>query len=159
MYSVRRINWKSLLLSLLISLGVGTLSGFLTKGNIGRYQAANHPPLSPPAGVFPVVWTILYILMAISAYLIYESGLDCRRSALTVYGAQLAVNFFWPLIFFNLQAYLFAFLWLILLWVLVFIMIRLFYRCRRIAALLQIPYLLWLTFAGYLNCGVWILNR
>lgn len=159
MYSVRRIKWKPLLLSLFISLGIGALSGLLTKGNISLYQAIRRPQLSPPSGVFPIVWTVLYILMAISAYQIYESGSECRKPALSIYGVQLVVNFFWPIIFFNLHAYLFAFLWLVLLWCLVLVMIVLFYRCCRCAALLQIPYLLWLTFAMYLNYSVWMLNR
>lgn len=159
MYSVRHIKWKPLLLNLVISLGVGGLAGLLTQGSTSTYQAVRHPLLSPPAGIFPVVWTILYILMAISAYLIYETDAECRKPSLTVYGIQLAVNFFWPIIFFNLHAYLFAFLWLVLLWCLVLAMIILFYRCRRSAAFLQIPYLLWLTFALYLNYSVWMLNK
>lgn len=159
MYSVRHIKWKPLLLSLFISLGIGALSGLLTRGSISLYQTVRRPQLSPPAGVFPVVWTVLYILMAISAYLIYESGSKCRKPSLIIYGIQLVVNFFWPVIFFNWHAYLFAFLWLILLWCLVLVMIVLFYRCRRCAALLQIPYFLWLSFALYLSYSVWALNR
>lgn len=159
MYWVRHIKWKPLLLSLFISLGIGTLSGLLTRGNTSLYQTIRRPLLSPPAGVFPVVWTILYVLMAISAYLIYESGSECRKPSLTIYGIQLVVNFIWPFIFFNLHAYLFAFLWLVLLWCLVLAMIVLFYRCCRSAAFLQIPYLLWSSFALYLNYSVWMLNK
>ena len=159
MYSVRKIQWKPLLFSLLISLGIGTLSGFLIRNNTGFYRTVNRPALSPPGSVFPIVWTILYILMAISAYLVYESNPGCRKPALTVYAVQLAVNFVWPLIFFNLEAYLSAFIVLLLLCVLVLGMIVLFYRCSRPAAFLQIPYFLWLIFAAYLNYGIFILNR
>ena len=159
MYSVQQIKWKPFLISLAVTLGVGALSGWLTRGSMQVYQEFQKPPLSPPAILFPIVWTVLYILMAISAYLIYESDPGCRRPALIVFGVQLAVNFLWPIFFFNLRAYLFAFLWLILLWVLVIVMIILFHRCRRCAALLQIPYVLWLTFAAYLSCSVWLLNR
>ena len=96
--------------------------------------------------------------MGISAYLVYCSGCQWKRRAIAVYLIQLLVNFFWSLIFFNLQAFFAAFLWLILLWVLILIMLRLFYRCQKAAAFLQIPYLLWVTFAAYLSCGVWLLN-
>lgn len=159
MYSLHHIKLKPLIYSLLITLGVGALSGFLTRESMQQYQGLNKPPLSPPSFLFPIVWTILYILMAVSAFQVYESDKDCRKPALTVYGIQLAVNFIWPIIFFNLHAYLFAFIWLILLWALVLAMILLFYRCSHCAAYLQIPYLLWITFAAYLNYSVWMLNR
>jgi benzodiazapine receptor len=157
MYSV--IKWKPLIISLAVTLGTGVVAGLLTQGSMEVYNEFQKPPLSPPAIVFPIVWTILYIIMGISAYQIYESDLECRRSALIVFGVQLAVNFLWSIVFFNLRAYLFAFIWLILLWALVLAMILLFNRCRRSAALLQIPYLLWVTFAAYLSYSVWMLNR
>jgi benzodiazapine receptor len=159
MYSVQHIRWKPLIIFLAVTLGTGTLANLLTQGSMETYQQFQKPPLSPPAIVFPIVWTILFILMGISAYQIYVSGLDCRRPALIVFGVQLAFNFLWSIFFFNLRAYLFAFIWLILLWALVLAMILLFYRCRRSAALLQIPYLLWVTFAVYLSYSVWMLNR
>lgn len=159
MYSVQQIKWKPLLISLAVTLGTGALAGWLTQGSMQVYQEFQKPPLSPPAILFPIVWTVLYILMAVSAYMIYQSDPGCRRTALIIFVAQLVVNFLWPIFFFNLHAYLFSFLWLILLWVLVLVMIVLFHRCRRCAALLQIPYLLWLTFAAYLSFSVWLLNR
>jgi benzodiazapine receptor len=154
------IKLKPLVLSLLISLGVGGLSGLLISGSTGVYESALRPPLSPPAAVFPVVWTILYILMGISAYLIWMSSPSPeRKRALTIYGVQLGVNFIWPLLFFCAQAFFPAFLWLVLLLILVIVMISAFSRLNRTAALLQVPYLVWTVFAAYLNLGVWFLNR
>ena len=118
------------------------------------------PPLSPPGWVFPVVWTILFALMGISAARVYLSPHASPRSlGLNLFITQLVVNFFWSPIFFNLQAFGFAFFWLLLLWGLVLAMILIFRKTDPTAAKLQIPYLVWLTFAAYLNLGVWYLNR
>ena len=157
MYCVT-IRWKALIASIVLSMGTGALAGLLTRDNSALYEQLYLPPLSPPPSVFPIAWGILYLLMGISAYLVYCSGCQWKRRAIAVYLIQLLVNFFWSLIFFNLQAFFAAFLWLILLWVLILIMLRLFYRCQKAAAFLQIPYLLWVTFAAYLSCGVWLLN-
>ncbi len=117
------------------------------------------PPLSPPGILFPIVWTILYALMGIGAARVWlaEPSKD-RSMGLNLWIAQLVVNFFWSLIFFNDKNYAFAFFWLLLLWVLVLLMMLKFWKADKPAALLQIPYLLWLTFAAYLNAGVWYLN-
>ncbi|WP_283608705.1 TspO/MBR family protein [Faecalispora anaeroviscerum] len=157
MYCVT-IRWKPLIASIVLSMGTGALSGLLIRSNTGIYEQLTLPPLSPPSFLFPIAWGILYFLMGISAYLVYCSGSQWKKQALTVYLVQLLVNFCWSLIFFNLQAFFVAFLWLVLLWVLILVMLRLFYRCRKAAAYLQIPYLLWVTFAAYLSCGVWLLN-
>ena len=140
---------------------VGALSGFLSREATQQYaQTINKPPLSPPGFLFPVVWTVLYALMGIGAARIAAAPDSPAHSrALNVFVVQLIVNFFWSLIFFNAQAFGFAFLWLVLLWVLIVTMIWLFSGVDALAALLQIPYLLWVTFAGYLNYGVWQLNR
>lgn len=123
-------------------------------------EAVLQPPLSPPAIVFPIVWTILYALMGISAARISLAPPSASRSSgLNLFITQLIVNFFWSLIFFNTGAYGFALLWLLLLWVLVLWMILTFRKIDPLAAWLQVPYLLWLTFAAYLNYGVWMLNR
>ena len=154
-------NWKNYLFWILLAEGVGLLAGFLTRDATEIYGSTMiKPPLSPPAVLFPVVWTVLYALMGIGAARIYLSP-DSRerRWSMNVFVAQLAVNFFWSLIFFNAQAYGFAFFWLLLLWALIFVMIILFSKVDRTAALLQIPYLFWVTFALYLNLGVWVLNR
>lgn len=154
-------NWKPYLFWILLAEAVGALSGWLTREGTQIYaQTIVKPPLSPPGLVFPVVWTALYALMGISAARIYQSPPSKMRSlGLNLFVVQLVVNFFWSPIFFNLQAFGFAFLWLLLLWGLVLWMILTFRKVDPLAAKLQIPYLLWLTFAAYLNLGVWYLNR
>lgn len=152
-------KWTALIVCLLIPLGIGALSGFLTKDSMSIYQTLNQPPLSPPGIVFPIVWTLLYLLMGVSCYLIYTAKAPDKAAAFILYGAQLVVNFLWSIFFFNLGWHLFSFLWLMFLWLLILMMIIKFYPIDKRAALLQIPYLLWVTFAGYLNFGVWLLNR
>ena len=124
------------------------------------FERLNQPPLSPPGWLFPVVWTILYLMMGIASYLVYTSGKEPEEvsGALTVYGVQLVVNFLWPIVFFRFGWYTFAFFWLILLWVLVLYTILLFYRISKPAAWLMVPYLVWLTYAAYLNLGIVLLN-
>ena len=153
---------KGLLLKCIaVPLLVGVVSAFLARGGMEMFETIVKPPLSPPNWLFPVVWTILYILMGISSYLILTSGAEQEKieKAISIYGYQLVVNFLWPTFFFNLQWYLFSFFWLLLLWLLVFQMIRKFAEIDKRAALLNLPYLIWLTFAGYLNLGIWWLNR
>lgn len=155
-----QIQWKPLAVSLGISLGVEALSGLLTSGSMDIYEKIYKPPLAPPGWIFPVVWTVLFILMGISAYLVYvkakqNSGL-CQqaRSAFFWYAAQLVINMGWSLIFFVLHAYLLAFAWLLLLWYLVFVTACKFYKISPLAGKLMIPYLVWLTFAAYLNLAI-----
>lgn len=152
------INWKSLTANLAISLGTGILSALITRNSMDTYKNLNLPKLAPPSILFPIVWTILFILMGISAYIIYESNSDQKQSALTIYGIQLLVNFIWPILFFNLGLYLFSFIWIILLWSLIILMINSFKKISSIAAYLQIPYLLWVTFASYLNFMIYYNN-
>ena len=155
-------NWKTLLVCILIPLIVGTVAGLLTMGGMEQFASLNKPPLSPPSWLFPIAWTLLYTLMGISSYIIYISEEPEEKSiksrALSTYGYQLLVNFLWPVFFFNFQWYLFSFFWLALLWILVAKMILEFGAISRLAALCNIPYLLWLSFAGYLNLGIWLLN-
>lgn len=153
-------NWKPYLFWILLSEAVGALSGWLTREGTDVYaQTIVQPLLSPPGWVFPIVWTILYALMGIGAARIYLAPPSQERSrGLNLFIAQLVVNFFWSPIFFNAQAYRFAFVWLLLLWSLVLWMILTFRKVDSLAAKLQIPYLVWLTFAAYLNFGVWLLN-
>ncbi len=139
---------------------VGILSAYLSREGMALYSdTMAKPPLTPPAILFPIVWTVLYGLMGAGAARV-AAGQDspARSRGLNLYVIQLAVNFFWSLIFFNARAYGFALLWLALLWVLVLAMILAFRQTDRTAAWLQIPYLLWLTIAAYLNYGVWQLN-
>ena len=147
--------------SIAIPLLVGVIASLLTGGGMEMFETLEKPPLSPSGWLFPIVWTILYTLMGISSYLILTSGAEQKKidNAIRLYGYQLLVNFLWPTFFFNLEWYLFSFLWLVLLWILVFQMIRRFWEIDKRAALLNIPYLIWLTFAGYLNLGIWWLNR
>ncbi len=151
---------KILIICVAIPLALGALAGFITRDGADLFALLRKPPLSPPGWLFPVVWTVLYLCMGVASYLILTSG--ARRiytdKALQVYGAQLAVNFFWPVFFFNFQWFFFSLLWLLLLWGLVFYTWALFRRISGMAARLLIPYLVWTAFAGYLNLGVWILN-
>lgn len=147
------------IVSIIIALAVGGVSALLTMDSMERFSELEQPPLSPPSWLFPIVWTILFILMGISAARIYNIGdRGGNSSALTVYGIQLFVNFMWPVIFFRLELRLAALFWLLLLLALVILMIVRFYRIDKTAAYLQIPYLIWLLFAAYLNTGVFILN-
>ena len=143
---------KPLLISLLIPLGTGVIAGFLTFKSMEQYQEMYRPPLSPPGWVFPVVWLILYALMGIAAYRIYMK--DPKAEVLKLYLIQLAVNFLWPILFFNFGWQLFAVVWLLLLWYLVLVMIKEFAKIDEGAAKLMIPYLIWLTFASYLNIAI-----
>ena len=157
---MKNSNWKVYVLGILITEAVGAFSAILSREGTKLFsEMVQQPALSPPEILFPVVWGVLYALMGISATRIYLSPPGRNRSkALNLYVIQLVINFFWSLIFFNAQAYGFAFLWLLLLWGLVLKMILTFYKVDATAAYLQIPYLLWLTFAAYLSLGVWYLN-
>ena len=157
---MKKRSWKPYAIGILITEAVGALSGWITKDGMNMYtQTAVQPPLSPPSFLFPIVWGILYALLGIGAARIYLAPPSKERTrGLNLFATQLIINFFWSLIFFNAQAYGFALLWLILLWGLVLWMILTFRKVDPLAAWLQIPYLLWLTFAAYLNYGVWKLN-
>ena len=157
---VKKQVWKTYVFWILFTEAVGFLSGWLTRESTRLYsETIVQPPLSPPAIVFPIVWVILFALMGIGAARIDLSPPSSGRTrSLRIYILQLAVNFLWSIIFFNLQKYGLALLWLIFLWVLILWMILSFRKVDRTAALLQIPYLLWVTFAAYLNFGVWVLN-
>lgn len=152
--------WKTYILWILGIELIGAISGFLTQTGAEIYNKTIIKPwLSPPSIVFPIVWGILFLLLGISAARIYLSPASAVRSrSLWVFFIQLAFNFLWSIIFFNFQSFGFAFLWLIVLWGLILWMIFCFGKIDRIAARLQIPYFLWVTFAAYLNLGVWVLN-
>ena len=158
---MNKVGFKRYALWIALSEAVGALSGFLTRDAMRLYEMMTEkPPLTPPGIVFPIVWTVLYALMGIGAARISVQGeRSSRRMALTVFFAQLFFNFLWSIIFFNLQRYGLAFVWLLILLVLIVWMTVLFARLDRIAALLQIPYVLWVSFALYLNFAVWQLNR
>lgn len=150
-------NKSALIISILIPLTVGSLSALIS-GNALIYSTLNKPAFSPPAYIFPVVWTILYVLMGVSSYIIYESGDPNARRALGIYVLQLFFNFCWSILFFACSQYLLSFLWLIVLIIIIVIMILKFYQINPVAAYLQIPYLLWCLFAAYLNLMVYRMN-
>ena len=149
-----KIQWKALAVSLAVSLGTGLLSVLLTPNIQEDYAQLYRPPLAPPGWVFPVVWTILLVLMGIAAYLVYTSGNGQSTSALKLYLVQLLFNLGWSVLFFRWDAYLPAFLWLLILWYLVYRLIQQFGEINSLAGKLMIPYLIWLTFAGYLNLAI-----
>lgn len=151
-------NKKNYFLFISVSVLTGLLSALLTRNNMNIYDKISTPPLSPPGILFPIVWTILYILMGISAARIYTANNNKWSSSLSVWSVQLIVNFLWSILFFNYQAFLLSFIWLVLLLILIMIMIILFYKIDKAAGLIQIPYFLWVTFAGYLNFAIYLLN-
>lgn len=163
---MKKLNVVKLIIAILIPLLVGGLSAFLTKDAMVMFDAIKKPPLSPPGIVFPIVWSILYVLMGVARYSLYnldeqklsEEQIKFRNYTLVIYDIQLFFNFFWSIIFFKFSMYKVAFLWLIILWVLVFIFIKNALKLNKISAYLMIPYLLWITFAGYLNVAIAILN-
>ncbi len=147
---------KTKIIFILISLAVGGLSAFLTRGNMNVFDEIVKPPLTPPAIVFPIAWTILYILMGISAGRVYLEHPEA--GGIKVFAANLIVNFFWSIIFFNMRAFGFSFVWLLLLIAIVSYMIVKFYQVDKVAAYLQLPYFFWLLFAGYLNLFIFLAN-
>ena len=154
-----KLDWKKLLLCLGIPLAVGGLSALIS-GGMEAYGSFVQPPLSPPGWLFPVVWTVLYLLMGYASYrvLMSDAPKEEIRKALILYGVQLFLNFIWSPIFFGLGWYWAAFAVLLALWALVFLTIRAFSKIDEKAADLLLPYILWLSFAGYLNFGVALLN-
>ena len=142
--------------SIVLTLAVGALSAFVTRGNMDVYESINRPSIAPPGFIFPIVWTVLFVLMGISFanVLVKGRGRECSG----IYVLQLFANFLWSVIFFNFRAYMFSFVWLILLWVLILVMIKCFYRISPFSAYINVPYFLWVTFAGVLNFMIYILN-
>lgn len=160
---MKKIKIPNLLIAIAFPLAVGALAAFISSGGAGfsdTYGGLNKPPLSPPSWLFPVMWIILYAMMGIASY-IADVNADTpkeRRSALYLYGAQLAVNFLWPIVFFRAKQYLLALVILAVLFFLVVLTAVKFFKIKPAAGWLLIPYLLWLAFAAYLNTGIVILN-
>ena len=155
-----KINVGVLIYSIFIPLLVGGLSAALTAKSMIIYGSMNKPPLSPPAWAFPVAWTLLYIMMGLASYFVIVAQTDAqsKRMALILYGVQLAMNFMWSIIFFLWGMYLLAFIWLMIMWLLIIICAARFYDINRTATYLFIPYIVWITFAAYLNFGSYLLN-
>ena len=157
---MKRNHWKVFIVSVVLAEAVGALAGWLTRDGAQQYaQSIVLPPLSPPGIVFPIVWTVLFALMGIGSAIVWLApDSQARSGALRLYAVQLAFNFVWSLIFFNWKNYGFAFVWLAALWVLIGWMILRFRALVPAAGWTQVPYFLWVAFAGYLNLGVWLLN-
>lgn len=155
-----KIRVKPLIICLVIPLAVGGLAALFTFNAMDAFSALNQPPLSPPGWLFPIVWTILYLLMGYGSYLVYQTQPDpeVKKRALMLYGVQLFLNFLWPLSFFRLGWYLPSFFLLLVLLAAAFFMTLWFSRLQKTAGILQIPYLIWLLFASYLNLGIYFLN-
>lgn len=158
-YTTHEVNvmlkkYKPYIIQIIIALAAGGISAFFIRSDFESFDKISKPFLTPPSAAFPIVWSLLYILMGISAGLISQT----ENRIPFIYWLQLFVNILWPIIFFGMKAYLFAFIWLVLLWILIISMIAEFYRINKKAAYLQIPYLIWVTFAGYLNFAIWFMN-
>ena len=155
------VSWKKLIPCLFLPLLVGGLAALLSGDSRAVFDALQKPPLTPPGWVFPVVWTVLYLMMGAASYLVLTSSAPREeiRSALAVYGLQLFANFFWPILFFRLEAFLPAFLLLLLLFALILLTIGRFLAVSRAAGRLLVPYAVWVAFAGYLNLAIYLLNR
>ena len=155
-----KTDWKKLALAVAIPLAVGGLSALLTMDNMVMFDAVNKPPLAPPKWLFPAAWTVLYVLMGIASYFVFTADAPSskKRASLIVYAISLAFNFLWSIIFFNLDNYLLAFVWLCALWLLIVIATVQFFGISKKAGWLMLPYILWVSFAGYLNYGIYLLN-
>ena len=152
---------KIYIIAIAIPIGVGLLSALFTRDNMGIYSEIETPPLSPPSWLFPIAWTLLYALMGVSSALVYiNRGInpEAARAGLTHYAISLVVNFAWSIIFFNVRAFTLAFVWLLLLLYLIIRTVLSYRKVSPLAAYLQIPYIIWVAFAGYLNAGIVLLN-
>ncbi len=162
MGSQTRRNILIYIVAIAIPLAVGLGAAWLTRDSMQIYSEVNTPPLSPPSWLFPVVWTILYTLMGVSSAMVYinrERDPESAVTGLAFYAVSLLVNFVWPLLFFRARLFLPAFLWLLLLLYLIIRTILAYRKVSPTAAYLQIPYAVWVTFAGYLNFAIFLLNR
>lgn len=155
---MKKINWKRLIIIIIITFIVGSFFSFFTMNNMDTFKELEKP-VNVPGILFPIVWSILYLLMSISCYIITTKDDKNKDNAIIWYGIQLIINSLWSLIFFGFSAYLFSFIWIILLLAIVIIMIAKFYKIDKMASYLNIPYVLWILFAGFLNLGIYILNR
>ena len=152
----------SLVIAIAIPLGVGAVGGFATSSSVSSwYLTLTKPPWNPPSWVFGPVWTLLYILMGLAAWLVWRLGASDPkvRAALILFGVQLVFNLLWSVLFFGLRSPGWALLEIVLLWALILATLVAFYRLRPAAGWLLVPYQLWVTFATVLNATIWSLNR
>jgi len=147
--------------SLLLPIGLGSIAGiFTTKEIVGWYASLDKPSFNPPSYLFGPVWTALYILMGVSMFLIWNRPkTELRQKALTIFGIQLFFNFWWSILFFSFHTAFLAVVDILIMWFLIIYMISIFKKIKPVAAYLQIPYFLWVTFATVLNICIWYLNR
>lgn len=156
---LRRI--LTLIIFIAIPIAVGLISSAMTRNSMMEFNSMNKPFLAPPAALFPIAWTILYVLMGLASYMVYTSKTtrEFRRFiAMFLYGIQLFFNFLWSIIFFREAQYMVAFVWLVCLWIFVLLMMLTYRKISKAAFYLSIPYIAWLTFAGYLNISIALLN-
>ena len=161
--SKAKLIWAGIGL-ILLPVVVGFAASALTMDVMNSFGALNQPPFAPPAWLFPIAWTILYILMGVASFLIYKQnpktkeGKKLRRAELILYFSQLFFNFWWTLFFFRFELRYFAFGWLIAMWLMILALIILAFRNSKVAAICLIPYILWCTFAAVLNMSIALLN-
>lgn len=157
----KKVDIGSLIISLLISVGGGFIAGIFNKNSMMMYTNLQKPAFSPPAILFPIVWTILYILMGIAAYRVYMviKETNTSKAPLVLYGVQLLLNFLWPFLFFKFRLYGLAFIELVILFIFIILTTVSFFKRDKVAGILMIPYALWVAFAGVLNFFVWMLNE
>lgn len=157
---VMKIDLKKLIKNLAIPLAVGLIAGFLTRGGVEEFnKTADKPFFMPPAIIFPIAWTVLYVLMGIATYFIELSPQrENKAYAMKLYYIQLGFNFLWSFIFFSWGSYLLALLWLIAMLILIVITTLEFYKIEPKAAYFMVPYVIWVAFAGVLNFSVYLLN-
>lgn len=157
-------NFVTAVCFIVFPLIVGLASSAITGDAMMSFGRLNQPPLAPPAWLFPVAWTILYVLMGVASYLIFrlkpetKEGINLRRAELVIYIVQLVFNFAWTILFFKFELRFFAFAWLVFMWLMILALIIMSFRNRKAAAWCLMPYLLWCTFAAYLNIMVAVLN-
>jgi translocator protein len=160
LFNMNKKKLSLLLTSLLIPQAVGILAGLATSSSVRTwYVQLTKPSFNPPAWLFMPAWTLLYFLMGLALYLVWTSQNENKKQALHIFAIQLAFNFLWSFLFFFLRLPLFAFIELVILWLLIWLNIFKFYCIKTDAGLLLIPYLLWTTFAGVLNFALWWLNK
>ena len=149
-------------MSIVACLAAGAIGSIFTRSAISTWYATlEKPPFTPPNWLFAPVWTLLYILMGIAAFLVWRKGLENRgvRIALIVFLIQLVLNALWSVVFFGLESPLYGLIVISVLWIAILVTIIKFFRISRVASVLMWPYLLWVTFAAVLNSSIWLLNR
>jgi tryptophan-rich sensory protein len=153
-------NTQKLVASIVLTVGLGSLGGIFTIAEIPTWYAGlNKPSFNPPNWIFGPMWTMLYLLMGISFYLIWKLPVSkLRNQAILVFGLQFILNFFWSIIFFSMHQIGWAFVEIIAMWVFILLTILQFRKLSVSAAVLLIPYLLWVSFASLLNGSIWQLN-